>query len=251
MAEPERNPFSAVPPPRAMNSNPFQPDWAGDIQAGIRPEFDPQGSGYDYASALAHGIRRDPVAGGHLYSRDPKTGQELKGAAHPTFWMGLQGDKDAGYSTFVGPDQRYYSTPTPKGALQRLPQDHELEFFHANPDVGGYASPDGKIVMNPFSGLGPEERHGVMKNELYRLLARDSVIPRYTGKLSPEQEKSLDENRHYAKADPADRVDTIIGRLLSGDPSAPPATPDQTLYLNMIRPQFDQLVSQHAPMEVD
>lgn len=247
----ERNPFAPTPAPTAPPGSafPFTPAWAGDIQAGIRPEFDPRGSGYDYASALAHGVQRQPVAGGHMSSRDPQTGQSLKGAGHPTFWMGLEGDKQAGYDTFAGPDERVYSTPKPRGPLLRPPSETELEFFHGNRHVGGYASPDGKIVMNPFSGHSPDERKAIMHNELYRLMTRDETIPRFQGKLTNEQKKTLAANPFYWKADPQAQMDTIMGRLISGDPSGGRPSPEQEDYLRMIHPIFEKYRELAIPAE--
>lgn len=245
-----KTPFSIVPPPQAPTGSqfPFYPMWPSDIQAGIRPEFDPRGTGYDYATALAHGVRRDPTPGGHLYSRDPQTGQALKGAGHETFWKGLEGDRQAGYTPFAGPDDRIYSTPTPREPLQRMPHPKELEFFHQNRSVAGYASSDGKIVMNPFANLAPEERHAVMQNELYRLLTRDQVLPRFAGELTSEQAKTLAANPFYSKATPEEQVDTVMGRLLSGDPSAGAPSPEQQKYLDEIGPKFKPFLVHIQPM---
>lgn len=87
----------------------FKPKWAEDIENGIRPEFDPSGEGYDYATALNEGVRRSSDDG-HMASRAP-SGRILKGAKHPTFHKTLKGEDEAGYEVFVGEDGNLYSRP--------------------------------------------------------------------------------------------------------------------------------------------
>jgi hypothetical protein len=45
----------------------------------------------------------------HSASRNPKTGQILKGRKHKTFSLTEQGEADAGYKIQKGKDGRYYS----------------------------------------------------------------------------------------------------------------------------------------------
>jgi len=71
------------------------------------PKFDPEGSGYDMRSALKSGMRRDET--GHMGSRNPKTGQLLKGRKHPTFHKTVAGEKAAGYEIYKGDDGKFYS----------------------------------------------------------------------------------------------------------------------------------------------
>lgn len=72
--------------------------------------FDPEGLGYDYATAKAGGLKPDET--GHWPSRFPKTGQILKGQKHPTYNLTLEGEKEAGYEIYKGKDGRYYSRPS-------------------------------------------------------------------------------------------------------------------------------------------
>lgn len=99
----------------------WEPMWAEDQRLGLRHGFDPRAQ-YDYWNALAGGVRREGIMGGHLMSRvpevDPLTGQPnaragllLKSPQHPTFWKTLAGERDAGYEVYVGPDGRLYSRP--------------------------------------------------------------------------------------------------------------------------------------------
>jgi hypothetical protein len=69
--------------------------------------FDPEGSGYDTNSAIRAGMKRDET--GHMGSRNPKTGQILKGRSHPTFSKTIDGEKRAGYEMYKGDNGKYYS----------------------------------------------------------------------------------------------------------------------------------------------
>jgi len=71
--------------------------------------FDPEGSGYDYATAIEYGITPDKT--GHWPSRVPQTGQILKGRKHETFYKTIRGEDRAGYKIQKGKDGKYYSFP--------------------------------------------------------------------------------------------------------------------------------------------
>jgi hypothetical protein len=74
--------------------------------AGLLGVFDPEGSGYDYESAKAAGIKPDKT--GHYQSRVPKTGLLLKGKGHKTWHKTVKGEKAAGYEIYKK-GGRYYS----------------------------------------------------------------------------------------------------------------------------------------------
>ena len=114
-------------------------------------------------------------------------------------------------------------------ALTRGPSLSEMQFFKSKPEVGGYASPDGKIVLNPFSTLSPQEKQSVMINEFYRLKMRNPMVgqpPRAT----PGQLKGL-----AGYGSPQDISQTAIARMLSGDPSAGEPSFAQQGYSNLLR----------------
>jgi len=71
--------------------------------------FDPEGEGYDMKTAREAGLQPDET--GHWPSRDPRTGQQLKGARHPTANLAEQADEEMGYYRYKGQDGRYYSQP--------------------------------------------------------------------------------------------------------------------------------------------
>jgi len=70
--------------------------------------FDPEGDGYDYATANYFGMKPDNA--GHWSSRAPN-GQLLKGRKHLTWPLTLMGEDQSGYVIRKGRDGRYYSFP--------------------------------------------------------------------------------------------------------------------------------------------
>ena len=69
--------------------------------------FDPEGSGYDYATATKYNIQ--PDASGHYPSVVPETGQILKGKKHPTYRATAKKEKQLGREIYKGDDNLYYS----------------------------------------------------------------------------------------------------------------------------------------------
>lgn len=80
------------------------------IEEGVASlNFDPEGGGYDYATAKAHGLTKDKD--GHWPSRSPKTGQILKGRKHKTWKETEKGEADENYVIFKDPKRggKYFS----------------------------------------------------------------------------------------------------------------------------------------------
>jgi len=73
-------------------------------------EFDPEGEGYDYATAQKAGITPDST--GHWPSREDVTGQMLKGRKHKTYHKAVKADTKRGYTILKGKDGKYYSIKT-------------------------------------------------------------------------------------------------------------------------------------------
>lgn len=69
--------------------------------------FDPEGAGYDVETAMAAGLKPDET--GHWPSREPTSGQILKGRRHPTFQKTLDADEAMGYVLTKSKDGKYYS----------------------------------------------------------------------------------------------------------------------------------------------
>jgi hypothetical protein len=85
------------------------------------------------------------------------------------------------------------------------------------------AAEDNKIILNPYSKLSASEKAAVAKNEAYRIYMRQKNInPSF--QVTPEQE-AMFKGTAYANDNKAMKQ-TIIARILSGDPSAK-ATPEQ------------------------
>ncbi len=72
-----------------------------------KKSFDPEGSGYDNATARSLGL--GPNKSGHFPSRVPSTGLILKGKLHPTFQKTLDAEKKRGNVVRKRKDGRYYS----------------------------------------------------------------------------------------------------------------------------------------------
>ncbi len=84
-----------MPPPRKRVSVPR------------RKPFDPEGRGFDHASAARAGLKANK--GGHFPSRVPETGLILKGRRHPTFNKTVAAEKRLGF-TIRKRGKRFFST---------------------------------------------------------------------------------------------------------------------------------------------
>ena len=77
-----------------------------------KDNFNPEGTGYDYYTALNEGVTPflNPDDGKYHWStRAPITGQILKGIKHPTTQKAIEIDSDLGYYVGQNPDGRFYS----------------------------------------------------------------------------------------------------------------------------------------------
>lgn len=61
----------------------------------------------------------------------------------------------------------------------RQPYQSELDYFKNNTNVGGMATEDNKIILNPYSNLSNEQKRQVALNEGVRLFLRKN--PNYIG----------------------------------------------------------------------
>lgn len=118
----------------------------------------------------------------------------------------------------------------------RSPYQGELQFFQKNPQVAGMATEDKRIILNPASGLSDKERMSVAQNEAIRLFMQDKGFqPAF--ELTPEQMSFFQKmNADYAK--PQNKMaarQTILARILSGDPSAGTPTKEQMQEANRLK----------------
>jgi len=94
-----------------------------DENTDLMPPFDPEGDDYDYRTARLAGIKRGPD--GHMASRDPTTGMQLKGRAHPTFDKAIETDRLQGYG-LEKQNGRYYTQKFADGGMVDDPDDPDL-----------------------------------------------------------------------------------------------------------------------------
>src|SRR4030095_7825354 len=104
--------------------------------------------------------------------------------------------------------------------LVRAPSPSELKFFRSRPDVAGMAAEDDRIILNPYSP--PEiNKDAVIQNETARIQMRTRG-PRPQFELTPEQQRAF-----AGYGSDQDVRETLVGRIISGDPSAGQITPEQ------------------------
>lgn len=106
----------------------------------------------------------------------------------------------------------------------RDPYKSELEFFKKRPEVAGMATEDNKIILNPYSQNTKKEQAAVAQNEALRLFMKVT-------KVSPDFELTKEQQDFFKKTEygsnPEAAKQTILARILSGDPSAKNVTPEQ------------------------
>lgn len=115
------------------------------------------------------------------------------------------------------------------GFRMRGPTQSESQFFETRPEISGMASEDNAIVLNPFSQLNPAERRAVAINEATRLFLRSTKEP-LDFDITREQQSFFDNFKQRGipgETSGRDVRATIIGRIISGDPSVGKATPEQ------------------------
>lgn len=122
----------------------------------------------------------------------------------------------------------------PRGIQMRKPYQGEMDYFSKNPKVAGMATEDGKVILNPYTQLKPDEYQSVAYNEAARLLIKKEPSLRPDFELTQQQQSFLDSST-YLNASDEDRKATIAARLMSGDPSAGAATAEQTLYVETLK----------------
>ena len=110
----------------------------------------------------------------------------------------------------------------------------EDDYFRANPHVSGMAAEDNSIILNPYSrGVNFD---AVGRNEAARLWLRENkVVPRFN--LTPEQSAAF-KGSAYEKDDLAAKH-SILGRIISEDPSAGMVTPMQRQWADWLIRQLN------------
>ena len=102
-------------------------------------------------------------------------------------------------------------------------------YFGGNPHVAGMATEDNRVILNPFSANSAAEQEAVTRNEQARIKMRTDPTAKPKFDLSPEQLQKL-----AGYGSPDDMRQTIAARLLTNDPSAGTASPDQVAFVNQL-----------------
>jgi hypothetical protein len=122
-------------------------------------------------------------------------------------------------------DLEYYKKTRP------LYQGEDM-YFKSNPQVGGMASEDNYVLLNPYSTLSDKEKEAVRVNEAARLYMNAMGVPNVS--LTREQQGNL-AGTTYSNADPMYQQATTLARILSQDPSSGIPTMQQ---LEAIKPML-------------
>jgi hypothetical protein len=106
------------------------------------------------------------------------------------------------------------------GYPKREPTKDESDWFKKNQKVGGRAVfEDGTIILNPYSKLSDVEKDSVAKNEGLRLwMNNNDVTPNI--KITDEQKNAFVGTEYGKKGNEKFLKQTIISRIVSGDPSS-------------------------------
>ena len=125
-------------------------------------------------------------------------------------------------------------------SLRRDPSASEASFFKKNPEVSGFASEDGMIVLNPHRKFTDEEEMSLLVNKASRLAIRRA--PRSLAFPITQQQQGMF-NDFAARGVPGERSgqdirETILARLVAGDPSAGIPNKPQVTEANRFRTEL-------------
>jgi len=133
------------------------------------------------------------------------------------------------------PENTYYL-----GFRVRPPFPSECSWFAEHPEIAGYASEDGCIVINPEAKLNSSQIECVCLNEAYRLLMhRWKIVPKIS--LTSKQRESFRGTSYFDNEDALKQ--TIIARILANDSSAGKITDEQRGYAACLE-QFSEVLAE-------
>jgi len=115
---------------------------------------------------------------------------------------------------------------SPDFGVERRPYlyDGEMSYFQGNPHVAGMAAEDDRVILNPFSKNTQQGQDAVALNESARVyMRRNALLPNFS--VTPQQSQQFMGTAYQNDHDNMRR--TLAARLMSGDPSAQDATPEQ------------------------
>ena len=112
------------------------------------------------------------------------------------------------------------------GYEKREPYESELQYFKQNPNVGGMAAEDKRIILNPYSKLNEQQKSTVARNEAIRLFMKEKKY-NYNFEVTPEQ-MELFRNTPYGNPQNINELkETILSRIITQDPSVGVPTEEQ------------------------
>jgi hypothetical protein len=114
---------------------------------------------------------------------------------------------------------------------ERMPYPGEMSFFKKRPDVGGMATEDNHVIINPFSSLSEDEKDSIRQNETARVFMRNNPDFRPNFEITPQQNaffSTVQNGQPYGT--PQDIRETITARTITGDPSAGQPTASQKFF---------------------
>jgi len=151
-----------------------------------------------------------------------RTGQSPRSLAHQMMGTSARMPIASGSSQ----DSPPLLGPSFLGVPQRGLYPGEDTFFRQNPNVGGMAADDDRVILNPHSSLSASQMHTVGRNEGARVAMRDGTVARPIFDLTPSQSLLFG---GYSP-DLQDRRDTLAARAFTGDRSAGSLSAEQMDY---------------------
>jgi len=113
----------------------------------------------------------------------------------------------------------------------------EDEYFKKNLSTTGMAAEDGAIILNPYAKLSDEERTAVTQNEAARLfMMQNKIVPGF--KVTDEQMKYFSGTPYEGDLDAIKQ--SIVGRIISKDPSIVPTEDQETFGKLLLRVLSDR-----------
>jgi hypothetical protein len=209
-------------------------EYADKYNANIQEKYGPEGSYYTRNSPRLEAVAADRANKIKL-EVGVKPNYQMGGNVYPVNYVPQAQEGKTMFKTpsIVENDIDYndytYSYP------EREPYSSELEFLKTRPDVGGMATEDNHVIINPYSPLPEKNKNYVRELEQARLAMRNGY-ERPTFKLTPKQEEyfsTMNNGKPYSE-DLQDIRETIASRILVGDETAQDITKEQQEYADKL-----------------
>lgn len=127
---------------------------------------------------------------------------------------------------------------------EREPTESEDTFFKDNPHVAGMATEDDKVIINKYSDRTPREKEAVKRLEISRIfMKQDNIVPDF--ELTDKQKEFFEKAAKVQKGgllykdNPVAAKQSLVSRIIVGDPSAQDVTPEQKAFAEKVKKQMD------------